>query len=121
MDDDGQHLTVNDDGTQSLAGATSSAQPDMIHNLTVQTPEQTLLATIQNQSAATCQSPSDSAVTAVISNPDVASAHLMQLASLGITPQQQQQIIMAAQRQVLQQIHAGLSTGGASQESPTSR
>lgn len=121
MDDEGQHLTVNDDGTPGLTGATSSSQPDMIHNLTVQNPEQTLLATIQNQSAGTGQSPSDSAVTAVISNPDVASAHLMQLASLGITPQQQQQIIMAAQRQVLQQIQAGLSAGNASQESSTSR
>lgn len=121
MDDDGQHLTVNDDGTPSLTSVTSSAQSDMIHSLTVQNPEQTLLATIQNQSAGTGPSPSESAVTAVISNPDVASAHLMQLASLGISPQQQQQIIMAAQRQVLQQIQAGLGAGGASPESSTSR
>lgn len=118
MGEESQILTVSDDGTPSLSSATSSAQPDMIHNLTVQNPEQTLLATIQNQAAGTGQSSSDSAVTAVISNPDVASAHLMQLASLGITPQQQQQIILAAQRQVLQQIQAGLS---ASQESSSSR
>lgn len=118
MGEEGQILTVSEDGTPSLTGATSAAQPDMIHNLTAQNPEQTLLATIQNQTAGTGQTSSDSAVTAVISNPDVASAHLMQLASLGITPQQQQQIILAAQRQVLQQIQAGLS---ASQESASSR